>query len=99
MRSFGTLTSVLAISLAAALPLQAKTLPGMAELFGNVAGDKSAIVPVYIYNTDKHVGYAVFAVNGQYRAVDLFPDGFETTFLPAVLTMRRIRNPTAESPP
>jgi hypothetical protein len=69
MRPLGTMTSVLAISLFAALPLQAKTLPGLAELSGSVAGDKSAIVPVYVYNTDKHVGYSVFAVNGQYRAI------------------------------
>ena len=79
MRSIGTLASVLAISLAVALPLHAKTLPGLAEISGNVAGAKSAIVPVYIYNTDKHVGYAVFAVDGQYRAVDLLPGKYEVT--------------------
>ncbi len=77
--SLGTWTGALAIGLAAAFPLQAKTLPGLAEISGAVAGAKSDIVPVYIYNTDKHVGYSVFAVDGQYRAVDLFPGKYEIT--------------------
>jgi virginiamycin B lyase len=44
-----------------------------------VSGPKTEIVPVYLYNEDKHVGYGVFAVNGTYRATNMFPGHYSIT--------------------
>jgi len=63
-----------AICLAASFSARADLLPGMAEMSGTAAVPKTIpVVKVYAYNAAKKVGYAVFAVNGAYRAVNLFP--------------------------
>lgn len=59
---------------------RAALLPGLGEVTGTVNGpEKSSIVPVYLYNSERNVGYGVFAVNGVYRAVDVFPGHYEIT--------------------
>ena len=58
---------------------RAALLPGLGEVSGWVAGPKDRIVSVYLYNTRNQVGYAVFAIDGKYRAVDLFPGHYEIT--------------------
>ena len=56
----------------------AALLPGLGEVSGTVTGPpKTTIVPVYLYNKERNVGYGVFAVNGTYRAVDVFPGHYE----------------------
>jgi streptogramin lyase len=60
-------------------PSRAAILPGFGEVSGDVAEPKGAIIPVYLKNSDKNMGYEVFAVNGTYRAVDLFPGHYEIT--------------------
>jgi len=53
-------------------------LPGLGEVVGTVSDPaKTRVVPVYLFNQEKNVGYGVFAVNGQYRAVNLFPGRYE----------------------
>ena len=71
--------SVLAIALIGlAPPGRAAVLPGFGEASGTVTGPPSGtIVPVYLFNKERGVGYGVFAVNGTYRAVNLFPGRYE----------------------
>ena len=57
----------------------ASLLPGLGEVNGTVAVPKTEIVPVYLYNEEKHVGYGVFAVNGTYRATNMFPGHYSIT--------------------
>jgi streptogramin lyase len=54
-------------------------LPGLGEVSGAVTGPTGAVIPVYLYNKEKSVGYSVFAVDGTYRAVDVFPGHYEIT--------------------
>ena len=57
---------------------QAASMPGMGELSGKVAAAPSlGQLSVHAFNTDKHVGYQVFVVNGAYRATNLFPGNYE----------------------
>jgi len=57
---------------------QAAVLPGFGEVSGTVMGvPKTTVVPVYLWNKEKNVGYGVFAVDGTYRAVNLFPGKYE----------------------
>lgn len=60
----------------------AASLPGLGEVSGTVSGSRTAIVPVYLYNKEKKVGYGVFAVDGTYRAVNMFPGHYEITVQP-----------------
>src|SRR6185503_2794979 len=63
-----------ALCVTASTAAQAELLPGTAELTGTVTVPKDKpIVRVYAYNAAKKMGYAVFAVDGKYRAVDLLP--------------------------
>ena len=56
----------------------AAVLPGLGEVTGTVAGaPKTSVVPVYFFNKEKGVCYGVFAVNGTYRAVNLFPGKYD----------------------
>jgi hypothetical protein len=57
----------------------AALLPGLGEVSGTVSGPKTSVVPVYLYNKEKNVGYGVFAVDGTYRAVNMFPGHYEIT--------------------
>ncbi len=58
----------------------ADLLPGLAQLSGTVAAPKDKlIVRVYAYNAARKMGYAVFAVDGKYRAVNLLPGSYEIT--------------------
>jgi virginiamycin B lyase len=80
-----------ALALGAGPPARAAVLPGLGELTGTVAVPKGmTIVPVYAYNAARHVGYAVFAVNGTYRAVDLFPGRYEITVRKDGLAMQPV---------
>ena len=55
------------------------------ELSGQVTGSEPGVLPVvYVYNNERNVGYTVFVVNGQYRAVKLIPGPYEVTIRPAV---------------
>lgn len=74
----------LARGLIAALFLIAATanaglLPGFGEVSGELTGAKGDVVPVYLHNKEKNVGYGVFAVNGSYRATNMFPGQYEVT--------------------
>ena len=52
----------------------AAVLKGFGEISGTLSGPpKTEIVPVYLYNKEKNVGYGVFAVNGTYRATNVVP--------------------------
>ncbi len=70
---------LLAFMVGAATIARAALLPGLGEVAGAVTAPKGAIVPVYLYNEKKQVGYAVFAVGGAYRAVNLFPGHYSIT--------------------
>jgi len=64
---------------------QSHLLPGMAQLSGKVTGLKPGLVTtVHAYNTDKNIDFMVFVVDGEYRAVDLFPGNYEVSVKPAV---------------
>lgn len=55
------------------------------QLSGQVTGLEPGVLPVvYAYNTERNVGYTVFVVNGQYRAVMLIPGPYQVTIRPAV---------------
>jgi len=69
-------TAMLGMSLSIA---GATSLTGLGEVTGKVTGANGAIVSVYLHNSEKSVGYSVFAVNGSYRSVDLFPGHYEIT--------------------
>lgn len=59
--------------------------PEYGQLAGTVTGSQPGVLPVvYAYNIDKDVGYAVFVVDGMYRAVKLIPGRYEITVRPAV---------------
>ena len=71
--------------LGTALQARADHLPGMGDLSGKVTGGKPGLLAsVYALNTDKDVGFMVFVVDGEYRAVNLFPGNYEVTIRPAV---------------
>jgi virginiamycin B lyase len=57
----------------------AAVLPGLGEVSGTVSGPKTAVIPIYLYNKAEKVGYGVFAVNGTYRAVNMFPGQYSIT--------------------
>ena len=60
-------------------------LSGYGQLSGAVSGSKPGVLPtVWAYNTDKDVGYMVFVVNGNYRALNLIPGAYDVTIRPAV---------------
>lgn len=77
----------LALVLGALPAAQAAILPGLGEISGTVAAPQGAIVPVYLYNAERKVGYAVFAVAGRYRATQMFPGRYEVTIRRAGLEM------------
>lgn len=60
----------------------AASLPGLGEVSGTVSGSKSEAVLVYLYNHEKNVGYGVFAVDGEYRATNMFPGRYEISVQP-----------------
>lgn len=76
-RNYQLVATFVAATLGVVCSGRAATLPGLGEVTGTVTGAKSDIVPVYLYNKDKNVGYGVYAVNGTYRAVDLFPGHYD----------------------
>ena len=54
--------------------------PALASLSGRVTADKPAgQLSIYALNTDKHIGYMVYVVGGQYRATHLFPGHYDVT--------------------
>ncbi len=57
----------------------AALLPGLGEVSGRVSAPEGAIIPVYLHNKERNVGYGVFAVNGEYRAVNMFPGRYVVT--------------------
>ena len=60
-------------------------LPGYGRLSGVVTGSEPGVLPVvYAYNTARDVGYTVFVVDGEYRAVNLIPGPYDVTIRPAV---------------
>jgi virginiamycin B lyase len=63
-----------AMSVSHAAPLSA---PG--EVSGTVSGSSNDIIPVFLYNNEKNVGYGVFAVNGSFRATNMFPGRYDIT--------------------
>jgi streptogramin lyase len=72
--------SMVFVGLFVALPgLQAAELPGTGVVSGKVAAPKDMVVPVYLFNAQRAVGFTVFAIDGKYRAVDLFPGHYEIT--------------------
>ncbi len=77
----------LALALGLAPLARAAVLPGFGEISGRIAAPQGAIVPVYLYNAEKRVGYAVFAVDGRYRATQLFPGRYDITVRKADLEM------------
>ena len=88
LHSFFRLTGLggLAALLLSCAPSLAATLPGYGELAGAVSGAKAGLLPV-VYA--RHVGgadvrYAVYVVDGRYRAVNLIPGSYEVTLRPAV---------------
>lgn len=57
---------------------RAAVLAGFGGVTGTLTGPPpGAIVPVYLFNKELNVGYGVFAVNGAYRAVNLFPGRYQ----------------------
>ncbi len=77
----------LAFAFAATAAAHAAVLPGLGEVAGRIAAPTGAIVPVYLYNTERNVGYAVFAVDGRYRATQMFPGRYTITVRKAGLEM------------
>ena len=64
MKHHRILGALLAAALGIVSNCRAALLPGLGEVAGTLAAPKGAVVPVYLYNEQKHVGYAVFAVDG-----------------------------------
>lgn len=72
------LRGLVAAALAVGSSCYAAALPGLGEVAGSVTGaPPGTIVPVYLFNKELHVGYGVFAVDGRYRAVNLFPGRYQ----------------------
>jgi streptogramin lyase len=66
-------------------PLSGGALLGLSQISGKVSGLMPDVLPVvYAFNTDKNVGYTVFVVDGQYRAVNLIPGPYDVSIRPAV---------------
>lgn len=84
------LIAFLALSISVASVAQAKVLPGLGEISGVVAGAKAQIVTVYLHNVERKVGYAVFAVDGRYRATQLFPGRYVITVRKSGLEMEPV---------
>jgi virginiamycin B lyase len=57
----------------------AALLPGLGEVSGSVDAPKGALIPVYLHNKELNVAYGVFAVDGKYRAVNVFPGRYAIT--------------------
>ena len=63
----------------------ADDLPGMGHLAGNVSGSKPGLLAtVMARNVENDVGFMVYVVDDEYRAVNLFPGDYEVTIAPAV---------------
>ena len=58
---------------------QAALLTGLGEISGKITAPKGEIVPIYLMNAEKSVGYSVFAVKGSYRANDIIPGHYDIT--------------------
>jgi virginiamycin B lyase len=59
---------------------RAAVLAGFGEIAGTVQGAPAgSVVRVYLYHPQKKVGYGVFAIDGRWRAVNLFPGRYEIT--------------------
>ncbi len=78
MRTIQGLMACLVALLGVVSSARAARLPGLGEVAGSVEGAKDRIVKVYLYNSERRVGYAVFAVQGKYRAIDLFPGQYRS---------------------
>ena len=72
-------SAALTVTLGLVSIAQAAALPGLGEVTGGIKVPRGTIVPVYLHNARKNVGYAVFAVDGTYRAVNLFPGRYTVT--------------------
>jgi virginiamycin B lyase len=71
--------AVLAIVFGSAAAGGAAPLPGTGEIGGSIAATNGEVVTVYLHNAQRSVGYAVFAVDGTYRAPGLFPGRYSIT--------------------
>jgi len=65
----------------------AAILPGLGEISWTIARQDGANVPVSLYDAERKVGYAVFAVAGRYRANQMFPGRYDITIRKTGLEM------------
>jgi virginiamycin B lyase len=80
MKIWPIVSSCVAGLLGVASISQASMLPGLGQVTGSVSVPKSIpVVPVYLYNAERSMGYTVFAIDGAYRAVDLLPGHYDIT--------------------
>jgi virginiamycin B lyase len=75
---FGQALAVV-VMLVASWRSHAAEIAGHGEVSGTVSAPRGVIIPVYLRNVEKNLGYEVFAVDGRYRAVDMLPGTYEIT--------------------
>ena len=72
-------------SLFAALGARADHLPGYGDLSGKVTGQiPGLLTAVYATHIEKNVTFMVYAIGGEYRAVNLLPGAYDVTVKPAL---------------
>ena len=81
MARFSCVFGLLGVALAVCgAPAWSAGVPGTGNLAGSVVADKPLrVAQVYARHTEKNVLYMVYAVNGRYRAVSLFPGEYEVS--------------------
>lgn len=72
-------------ALALAAPARADHLPGLGDLSGKITNMKPGLLTtVHATHTAKHITFMVYAIGGEYRAVNLYPGEYEVTVKPAL---------------
>jgi streptogramin lyase/mono/diheme cytochrome c family protein len=77
--------AALALATVLSAPTRADHLPGYGDLSGKVTGQVPGLLTaVYATHTGKNVTFMVYAVGGEYRAVNLIPGSYQVTLKPAL---------------
>lgn len=81
---FSALTTIVG-AVFLALPVQADHLAGFGDLSGKITNMKPGLLTtVHAVNTAKNIRFMVYAINGEYNAVNLYPGEYEVTVKPAL---------------
>jgi cytochrome c len=77
----------------------AEKKPELGEITGTVRGtQRDALAIVFAHDAKRDVAYAVYVVNGKYRATNVLPGTYQITVRPAVGQLKSFKPQTSERP-